>query len=812
MSYITISTFKTLVILSLLTTVWVATLHAQQLPAQKADTALHTFKKNDVTKKTSLKLERAAFNRGFFLPAKSEYIDTLKKSLMPGIKNHLSDQFGKYKNLMKDISGEISRKPESPFVISNGSVSLLGMSSNINNDSLKQNNYNLFDAHISGSVLSIPFNTIYQNHYYTFIDEGNQDRISFKYDKDAYLEAMKKKLKGKFDPQALLQDINDPVQSLKIMAQKKLAGDLGSLKDQYKGLINDKIAQLGNLDDIFLKDVNSISQLLLNNKWTEQLRGYSETITQLQTRINTGQPVDMRQYETVKNELEKYKATQALVKTIQAHNRKWQESGLVKKIKESGFLKKETINKLINDPGVIRKLAKQKLDLNSLQRLFLSVTKLNIGQSTTDLGRMLTGNNIFQGVNTGFLLNKKRSIDVLAGNLKTFNSVLDLPFSNSVFNNNSRMLGLRMQKENTGSISLLAFQTFNNQFPLSAATSLPRRSMVMGISKQVNVNKTNSIQLEVSKSSGQYMNDLSNDRSVGRHNFNDLLDTKNFAKSLAASINYAAEFEDIGLQTETFFRYAGINYDNPATSFIPAGTKEAGTSIRKSFMEKKLQVFARTNWRQYKFSATTSNKYKNSNHFIDLKWKIKKNQYVSLRYQPVRSVSVSNGIKSLTASTERLAASANVFARVWSLHYRNYFTLAYQANRYNYSATSSSMASLQVSSMQSFMVGKHVFYSNTVYNRVNDVSAFIFFNTSFNTDLGITYNIGKNLTASSSVNYNSIQGWYQQAGIKQSLAGELGKKMKMDIYVDIGKNIKVFQPLPYSLFRAEWSLQYMFNR
>jgi len=91
-------------------------------------------------------------------------------------------------------------------------------------------------------------------------------------------------------------------------------------------------------------------------------------------------------------------------------------------------------------------------------------------------------------------------------------------------------------------------------------------------------------------------------------------------------------------------------------------------------------------------------------------------------------------------------------------------------------------------------------------------SAFIFFNTSFSSDLGITYIIGKNLSASSSLNYNSIMGWYRQVAYKQSLGGQLGKRIKLDLYLDIGKNLKLIQPLPYSLFRAEWSVQYMLNQ
>ncbi len=764
-----------------------------------------------------LKFNQPIFPKTTFGTNKFKLTDTLKKNPGAGITGKLQEQVSAYNNLFREISGDMKKKLESPFNLTDGSISLLGLSSNLNNDSLFQNNYNLFDANIGGSVLGIPFAALYQNHYYPFIPEGNQNRLSFRYDRNAYVDQIKKKLAGKFNPEEFLQNAGDPAQMLKAAAEKALRSELNNIKEQYKGLLDDKVNKLGKLEDLFSKDINAVRQLLVNNKWLEQLQNHSAMLGQLQNQINTGQPIDTQQYNFLKAELEKYKGTQNLVKILETHNKKWQESGLLKRIKESGLFKQELINKIANDPSIIRKMAKQKLDLNSLQRLFLSITKLNAGQTTADFSRLLTGNSLLHGVNAGFLLNNKKSIDLLAGKLKTYNSLLDLPFTNNIFNNNSKMLGLRLENGAQGgsnsSLSLLAYQTFEgSQFPFNVA-SLPRRSMVIGISRRIEINKTNTIEAELSKSSGYYSNELTGDPTDSRRNTKDLLNTQDLGKSIAASVNYNGEFEKIDMQAETFIRYAGINYDNPATSFVPAGTKEAGAGIRKLFFSKKLQVYARTNWRQYKFSETSDNQWRNSNHFMDVKWRMNKGQSVSLRYQPVRSVRVVNGIKSVNASTERLAATANIAARIRSLQYRNYVTLGWQKNIYAYqNAGVGSNRSLQVSSMQSFVIGKNVFYSNTSFNKVNNASAFIFFNTSFNTDLGITYAIGKNLSASSSVNYNSIQGWYQQVAVKQSLAGELGKKIKMDIYVDIGKNIKTFQPLPFSLFRAEWSVQYMFNR
>ena len=808
--YKTIPTFRLLIFL-LAFAVDPLFVVSQQPPEKKADTSIG----NNLL--TPHFISKDLFSTKDFLSRQNILPDSLKQNASRMLTGRMQERLTAYRNLFTDINHDLKKIIESPVSLDKGSVSLQGISSNINNDSLAQNNYHLFDGTAGGTILGIPFYSFYQNHYYPFIPDGNLNRIGFQYDRDAYMNSLKKKLSGKFKPEDLLGDIGDPVQLLKNAAEKSLRDELNNLRGRYKGLIDDKVSQVGDLKELFFKDPNSVRNALLDPKVLEQLKMKSALLSQLQNQLNTGEKINMQEFEGIKNDLLKYQGTEALVKIIESHNKKWQESGLLKRIKESGLLRADMIKKVINDPSVLRKMAKQKLDLNSLQRLFLSITKLNVGQTTADFSKLLTGNSLLQGISTGFLMNSKKSVNILAGNLRTFNSILDIPFTNSVFNNNNRMAGFQlqngMQGKNSNALSLMTFQSAaGGQFPLTAF-SLPRRSMVIGLSRQIEINKTNSLQIELSKSAGYYANELSGDSSGRTHAANDLFNTNNIFKSLAATINYAGEFSAINLETETYLRYAGINYDNPATAFVAAGTKEFGTALRKTFFERKLNIYVKTNWRRYKFSEYTDNRWRNSNHFVDLKWRLNKGQSISLRYQPVRSVRVTNGAKFVNASTERLAATANIAARLRSIQYRNYFTLAYQKNLYAYQGTGFvSNKTVQLSSMQSFVIGKHVFYNNTSFNKVNNASAFIFFNTAFNNDLGFSYTIGKNLTASSSLNYNSIKGWYQQVSVKQSLAGELGKKIKMDLYIDIGKNIKTFQPLPYSLFRAEWNVVYLFNR
>src|SRR4029077_7420724 len=134
-----------------------------------------------------------------------------------------------------------------------------------------------------------------------------------------------------------------------------------------------------------------------------------------------------------------------------------------------------------------------------------------------------------------------------------------------IYNTDNRMIALRYNKGeqgmNSSSFSLLTFQTMPNEQLPFMNYSTPRKSVVLGISRQLEINKTNHVDLEFSKSSGSFANEMNSDSSKVNNGFGDFLDPDNFLRSFAASVNYSGEFENIHLRAETFIRYAGINYD-----------------------------------------------------------------------------------------------------------------------------------------------------------------------------------------------------------------------------------------------------------
>jgi hypothetical protein len=79
-------------------------------------------------------------------------------------------------------------------------------------------------------------------------------------------------------------------------------------------------------------------------------------------------------------------------------------------------------------------------------------------------------------------------------------------------------------------------------------------------------------------------------------------------------------------------------------------------------------------------------------------------------------------------------------------------------------------------------------------------------------DAGSTFLLFKKLSLSSAISYNSVQGWYRQVGIKQTISNQLSDRFNLNVYVDARKNLALYQPLLYGLFRADVSIHYLIKQ
>lgn len=741
---------------------------------------------------------------------------SLKNTLLsPTTLNRAQSILTLSETIKKDLTGPVDNLLRQPVKLNNAALSFQGYadSSYIN----PGNPYFQTNLHFVSdwSVAGIPVEISFQKQRWSDFTIQDMDNFSFRFDRNNYLSQLKKRLSEKIDPAALLNQIKSPFEEICKNLKQQLATELEGLSNQFKGILDNEVRQIKNLPDVFAADIKSLKDKYINASTIMDADAHQRLLVSLQDRINSGEKIDEEQLMNVREQASKLRALQELFNKMEQHKAKWEQSGLLKKIKDFDLLKKAGLSKLLNDPSTITKLAKQKLSLKGLEKLFLHINKLDIGQNSLTASPLSFNHFLSKGINTEFLSNK-RSLLFVSGKQTDFNSILDMPFTGSPISNNgvSRAIsiGSGVGTKNESNISVATFSQsmagLMDQFNPAAF----RQVLVTSISNQLSVGEKGMVRFELSRSATQY-NALSRDSGSGnKSNLSGIFSGENFMDNTALSLKYTDELSEQGLSYHFNFSTTSNGYTNPGNSYLNAGSTEFGAGFRKVAFKNKLTVSFRGTSRSFNYGNRGDASWFNSNMLFDARWRLKKGQYVSLRYQPVRMIRKEEKNKVPVSIVERISLDANVYKKIGKIVYRNFVSLSNQRNVYSISDVSAIKSnSLMVSSFQQLLLGAKMLYVNFNYNHNSHASELVFLNSSLYSEAGYSYQVHKNITASSGLVYNYAANWYSQAGIRQTLSGQLGEKFSLNIYIDIKKNLKVFQALWNEPVRGDISLRYILN-
>lgn len=646
--------------------------------------------------------------------------------------------------------------------------------------------------------------------------DRNRDLISVKFDKDNYLKNIQKKLNGKFDPASLLQLPVDAARRMADEAKNSLTNELKNLNDRYAGLLNTELTSFATLENLSTLDVKSLRQQFLTPDIIKAVSDKENLLGMLQQKMNTGGKVNPDEIAALQREVVKLKAVQEFIGKVAEHKQRWESSGLLKKLKESDLLQKEKIRQLVNDPATIRKMAKQLLSLKGAEKLFLNINRLDIGQNALSLSPMSFRSFLSNGVVTEFL-NKGKSFLVMAGKQRDFNSILDYTFSSNLFSNSGFAKAARVELRKTKTYSShVALSSFNQSLsnaltPFNAATF--RQILVTTISNEFAIGQKGFFTFDLSRSASQYQRSSGpTDSTLDNKNpLSGILSGDNLLANTAISVKYADEFAASGLSYQVNFSKVANGYANPGNTFLSNGSAELGFNLRKTFLKNKIQLSVRANGREYSFGENDNRKWRSIYTTLDARWKMKKGQYVSLRYQPTRMTRVEESFKQVVTSVERLSFDANVQKKLKKTIYRNLVTVAYLRSSYIFSQSSIRNTSWTVNSFQNLSIGKNMLFINTAYNKAVNQTGFVYLNSSFVTETGFSYPLFGKIFMSSGLTYNSTEGWFKQLGVRQSISGQLGDKFSVSVFLDARKNLSLYQPLWSQPVRADVALRYIFG-
>lgn len=220
------------------------------------------------------------------------------------------------------------------------------------------------------SAAGIPLSLSVYSNQWTQFSMVPVTNFNAAFDRNNYLTLLKKQLKDKLNFDQYISKLEDPLALIKQSAEKALRSELDAVSAKYENLLKGTIKNIGSFDQLSNTDIKSLKQGLLENVNLGTLAEMENLFEQLHAKINKGEPVNAEQYTQLKTSLQQVKGIQEVALVLEKHKKNWESSGLINRMKQLNLLKKETMLQLVNDPNTIIKLAKQNLNLNSLQRIF----------------------------------------------------------------------------------------------------------------------------------------------------------------------------------------------------------------------------------------------------------------------------------------------------------------------------------------------------------------------------------------------------------------------------------------------------------
>lgn len=665
----------------------------------------------------------------------------------------------------------------------------------------------------SWTVLGIPMALQFSRQDFASPEFHPRNIFSFKFDREAYLQSLRDKIKLKIKVKDLLPDYTDALQKIKDEALARLMTSLDSINRAYKGLLGNQLAQLGDWEALVKGDIGALQDKLLSADFLNNIAAKKNQLAMLQQQLDAGGKPDMALYDSLLQSVQTLTGVNSIISKISAFKENIRKTGLLEKLQEAQQFKNNSMQQWLQEPDKLESLAKEQLNLNGLQKIFLNMNHLQIGMNTVSLSPLTLYQYTNNGVNVEFV-NNKTYLFFMAGKQKEFGSLYDSRFTGAGFTTDNTAMGVRVGRGDLQSshahFSLFSYKQQKGSYGNNLIPVVPGKTIVASFSNQLKITEFNSLNLEISTSAHKYDNqeNISDTLLQGNTLSHQLLSGENILQQLAFTLQWIGEIKDRQLNYDIHGTRIGKGYANPGSLFLSRGMTEFGGSIKKSFLNNQLQLSARGNYREYAYSAGNT-RWRNYNFSFQGKWKMKKGQWIALRYQPYQSLRLQDDKAGSIGGSNRLSLDINIRRRFGKLNYQQLIGLAVLKNNYRFDNVPVNNNSILLSTMQTFTVNKKSYYINTQYNKVTTAAALAVFNTQLTIDAGVVYNIGNRISATTAIHYNSTNGWFKQIGIKQGISGQLGEKCIISFYTDILKNIKEYRPGNMDNLRLDWRLEYL---
>lgn len=653
------------------------------------------------------------------------------------------------------------------------------------------------------SFSGIPFrsNINGNNGIYSSSSTKLNDLYQFNFDPLAYKETLMEEVAAKIKPEVVLGSLLKKINTIKDSYQLRLKQELESIQSDFTRQYGKQLEIPQDASDISVKDISSLRNRLFKSSSADS---YKESMERYQGMLQS--PLSS-QDSTAKNdalyEVKKMEALQKAFEKITTWKQKFEDNSTVKKLRSHLPFTPENYKAYLRQPGALSDVIKKHGSLTSFQNIFLSLTKLDLGQNTVQDGQFSVQNLMNTGINAAFQ-NKNIGVGVIAGVNNNPNAWMQGGLNSFVSNEYSGMAGLTI---GTGTGSAFNQSVSVNFFDFSnpswaedppqylQSSYLPtgrRKDAVVSLHSALAISERHQIAVDLSKSFGSFQN-LSGTNNEGYN--------KNAMKGVfggegrsnyAAAIDYRGEIMKTDLQI--MLKNAGLGYNNPGNMFMRRGETQAQLGIARKLFDRRLTLKYKADYRNQHFDPEKNYTYVSFSNKLNGSWKIKRSSRIGLSYQHSSYYSTMKALPGLKGGSTILQGDGSYRLRIARKNITNTEILTYQRMELP-SLAGEIYKSRSVFLAHTTMVPiKRSFAIVSVMVNQSDNSAYYFNTSSIHSEGSYTFFLFGKLQMASGLGYYINTGWNRQVGLKQQLSFATSKHINVDIGVDYKRAIKVMRP------------------
>lgn len=623
-----------------------------------------------------------------------------------------------------------------------------------------------------------------------------QNFYQFNFNQQQYLQNIRNQLLAKLSPDALMNAALSRVTTIRKNYETELNGEVTTMQQEYSKSYKSTVALPSGATNLAATDMGALRTQMMPG---DSIQQYQKDLVRMQemTARNQGMPPTKDSaYQATLASTKRFETMEKIYGRITAYRKKFEDNPLVKQLLSTSSSNPNALKAYLTDPKNLSQVLDDQASMSVIQRLFVNVQQLNLGQNAVNSGELNMQNVVNTGVNTQFQ-SSTSSVGMIYGQNNNVNNWQQAGLTSQVTNEYSNLTGFKL---GTGSGSKLDQSISFDMFHMSNSGSLgqsgasympvaPFSDGAVSLHTGFELAPKNTITLDVSKSFGQY-------QQTGQPaNGGSELPTGSVFNGAGKS-NFAGilDFNGQLLKTDikVYLKKVGLGYYNPGNSLLHSGETEYGLGLSRKFFSS-LTVKYDGDYRRQVFDPGSNYVYTAFSNKFQVGYKIDKYDKVNLTYARSDYQSDFYGQAPVYGLTSRLQLDGS---------YR--FTLEGKkvTNNLTVSETQTSIPlttggnyvdnALLITNTSTILIRKNPL-SLTILSNTSSNSSYIFNTSMFTAEANYGYTIPGWPRMSSALGYYDNEAWNKQVGIRQQVSAVVAKKVNLDLQVSYRKAVQIIQ-------------------